>query len=324
MEFNENNIINQILNDETIEEKKTWLEYVKDIYDTYINTLNNENVDYMNSENEKVIKEKLFKTSDFSLKINNSDELEIGHCMRENYFRFKNSYSDIVSSKVYEEIEKNILYKEQFLRKLKLLNLIEEPKKEVFNLYDIKVETTEDAIIIDYDKKKEYLLFIKPVNDSVGIIKNKVFSKYQKPIPLNYHLPEIILCMYLYRKPAKIIYIGKNNPDFISEFNFGFKNSFLSINNEASDGINIKDFLEQIEYFSKCISEDILPNTIFTNETLNNSQVIDMKNYGIIEDFEVEKLLNGQKYKCFQCNNCKYKTTCENLQEKEKEDFIDY
>lgn len=154
MEFNENNIINQILNDETIEEKKTWLEYVKDIYDTYINTLNNENVDYMNSENEKAIKEKLFKTSDFSLKINNSDELEIGHCMRENYFRFKNSYSDIVSSKVYEEIEKNILYKEQFLRKLKLLNLIEEPKKELFNLYDIKVETTEDAIIIDYDKKK--------------------------------------------------------------------------------------------------------------------------------------------------------------------------
>ena len=130
--------------------------------------------------------------------------------------------------------------------------------------------------------------------------------------------------MYLYRKPAKIIYIGKNNPDFISEFNFGFKNSFLSINNEASDGINIKDFLEQKEYFSKCISEDILPNTIFTNETLNNSQVIDMKNYGIIEDFEVEKLLNGQKYKCFQCNNCKYKTTCENLQEKEKEDFIEY
>ena len=83
MEFNENNIINQILNDETIEEKKTWLEYVKEIYDTYINTLNNENIDYMNSENEKVIKEKLFKTSDFSLKINNSDELEIGHCMRE-------------------------------------------------------------------------------------------------------------------------------------------------------------------------------------------------------------------------------------------------
>ena len=62
MEFNENNIINQILNDETIEEKKTWLEYVKEIYDTYINTLNNENVDYMNSENEKAIKEKLFKT----------------------------------------------------------------------------------------------------------------------------------------------------------------------------------------------------------------------------------------------------------------------
>lgn len=154
MEFNENNIINQILNDESIEEKKTWLEYVKDIYDTYINTLNNEDTDYMNSENEKIIKEKLFKTSDFSLKINNSDELEIGHCMRENYFRFKNSYSDIVSSKVYEEIEKNILYKEQFLRKLRLLNLIEEPKKEIFSLYDIKIETTEDGTIIDYDKKK--------------------------------------------------------------------------------------------------------------------------------------------------------------------------
>ena len=47
MEFNENNIINQILNDESIEEKKTWLEYVKEIYDTYINTLNNENIDYI-------------------------------------------------------------------------------------------------------------------------------------------------------------------------------------------------------------------------------------------------------------------------------------
>ena len=41
-------------------------------------------------------------------------------------------------------------------------------------------------------------------------------------------------------------------------------------------------------------------------------EINNMQSYGLIEDFEINKLLNGETYKNFQCNGCKYKTICEN------------
>ena len=310
--FNENNIINQMLKDENIEEKKNWIGYMNQIYNIYINGLNNETDSYKNMENEKLLKEHIFKASDFSFKIKEDKTLEIGHCMRETFFRFVNAISDPIENKTIEEIEKNELYKEQFKRKLRLLSLIDEDTNKIIESHGIKIETTEDAIIYDYEKQKEYLLFIKPVNDSTTTIKNKLFSTFSKPVPLNYHLPEILLNMFLYRKPAKIIYIGKNNSDMISEFNFGLDNGFLTINGEKNENIKINYIIDEIKYFSYCIEENIVPYKIFTNENLYQDQVMDMNNFGIIESFEVDKLLNGKEYINFQCNNCKYKSLCIN------------
>lgn len=319
MERNENNLINQLLQDETIEEKKTWIEYVNDIYDIYINSRNNEKDSSFNSEDERAYKDKVFKASDFSLKVNEQNELEIGHCMRESFFRYKNSYQDNVPSKQFDEIEKNILYKEQYLRKLRLCSLIEEKEKIIFEIQNIKIESTEDAFIMDYQNQKEYLLFIKPVNDSVSIIKNKLFSKFKKPIPLSYHIPEIILNMYIHKKPAKILYIGKNNSDLITEFNFGFLNGNLTINNELHNEIKLKTLISSLSYLSFSIEKDILPNKIFTDRILSNEEINEMREYGLIEDFELDRLLNGNEYKNFQCNTCKYKTTCNNFMEETNE-----
>lgn len=315
---NENNIINQIIQDnikrkekgEQVEEK-TWLQLMQEIYNVYINTLNNESEDYKNIEDKKIYLGHIFKASDFSFCISELEELEIGHCMRETYFRYKNSYQDMITSKVSEDIEKNLLSKEQFIRKLKLIDIIDDYKHEVYNVENLKIETTEDAFIYDYEKQKEYILLIKPVNDSVGIIRNKVWNKIN-PIPLTYHIPEIILNMYLIRKPLKVIYIGKNNSELYQEFNFGFQESCLSINGIKLEEYKLSYLLDKIILFNKHIEKDIVPRKIFTDKFLTNDEINNMNSYGLIEGFEVNKLLNGQKYNNFQCNNCKYKSICEN------------
>ena len=204
---NENNIINQIIQDnikkkengENIEQT-SWIQIMQEVYNTYINTLNNESEVYKNTEDRKIYIEKIFKASDFSFCVSELEELEIGHCCRETYFRFKNSYQDNVTSKVTEDIEKNMLSKEQFLRKLKLVDIYKEPENTIVNTFGLNIETTEDGFIYDYERDKEYILLIKPVNDSVGIIKNKVWNKFNAK-PLSYHIPEIMLNMFLIRKP---------------------------------------------------------------------------------------------------------------------------
>lgn len=313
---NENNIINQIIQDnikrkekgENVEEK-SWLQLMQEIYNIYINTLNNESEEYKNVENKKIYIDQIFKSSDFSFCISELEELEIGRCNRQTYFAYKNSYQDMIVSKISEEIEKNELSKEQFIRKLKLIDIYEQPKNELYNLENLKIETTEDGFIYDYEKDKEYLLLIKPVNDSVGIIKNKIWNKY-KPIILNYHIPEIMLNMFLIRKPLKVIYIGKNNSELYQEFNCGFQESCLSVNGEKLENYNMNFLLEKIKLFGKHIEKDIIPRKIFTDINLTMDQINNMHSNNLIEDFEINKLLNGEIYKNFQCNNCKYKTIC--------------
>ena len=239
------------------------------------------------------------------------EELEIGHCCRETYFRFKNSYQDNVTSKVTEDIEKNMLSKEQFLRKVKLVDIYKEPENTVVNTFGLNIETTEDGFIYDYERDKEYILLIKPVNDSVGIIKNKVWNKFNAK-PLSYHIPEIMLNMFLIRKPLKLIYVGKNNSELYKEFNFGFQDSCLSIDNNKIDEYNLSYLLDKIKLFEKHIEKDVVPRKIFTDKSLGMDEINNMQSYGLIEDFEINKLLNGEMYKNFQCNGCKYKTICEN------------
>ena len=220
---------------------------MQEVYNTYINTLNNESEVYKNTEDRKIYIEKIFKASDFSFCVSELEELEIGHCCRETYFRFKNSYQDNVTSKVTEDIEKNMLSKEQFLRKLKLVDIYKESENTIVNTFGLNIETTEDGFIYDYERDKEYILLIKPVNDSVGIIKNKVWNKFNAK-PLSYHIPEIMLNMFLIRKPLKLIYVGKNNSELYKEFNFGFQDSCLSIDNNKIDEYNLSYLLKFVLY----------------------------------------------------------------------------
>ena len=315
---NENNIINQIIQDNIKKkengenvEQTSWLQIMQEVYNTYINTLNNESEVYKNTEDRKIYIEKIFKASDFSFCISELEELEIGHCCRETYFRFKNSYQDNVTSKVTEDIEKNMLSKEQFLRKLKLVDIYKEPENTIVNTFGLNIETTEDGFIYDYERDKEYILLIKPVNDSVGIIKNKVWNKFNAK-PLSYHIPEIMLNMFLIRKPLKLIYVGKNNSELYKEFNFGFQDSCLSIDNNKIPEYDLSYLLDKIKLFEKHIEKDVIPRKIFTDKSLGMDEINNMQSYGLIEDFEINKLLNGEMYKNFQCNSCKYKTICEN------------
>ena len=118
--------------------------------------------------------------------------------------------------------------------------------------------------------------------------------------------------MFLIRKPLKLIYVGKNNSELYKEFNFGFQDSFLSIDNNKTNDYNLSYLTDKIKLFEKHIEKDVVPRKIFTDKNLNMDEINNMQSYGLIEDFEINKLLNGEMYKNFQCNGCKYKTICEN------------
>lgn len=313
--MNEHNIIKQMIEYDIVNEQtpKHWLDYVNDVWNIHTNTLNNEQETYKNIEQERFDKENtIFSANDFGLNLFDNELLRIGHCLRELFFQAMNSHQDQRDYNMIFELERNILIKKQWKEKLSFCGLLSEPKNEVIDFMGLPIRTTEDGFLYDYERKKEYALLIKPVNESSQTIKKRLFSNYSAPRPLLDHIPEIILNIILLKKPVKVLYVGKNKANAGVELNFGIVENKLQCNEETFMDLDVKLIFQDLKKIRLSLQLEKIPDqSYFKERSLNYEEVNDLLSNEIIQEFQTKNLLNGGTYTSYQCSNCRYRSVCD-------------
>lgn len=318
--LNEEHIINQRLKDEKIETKKNYFEEVNRIYNEYLNTLNNETKKYLNMEDERVGEDnKFIKTNEVGFCIDGDPLLRIGACEREVFFRISGISAEGRVFKEIESIEKNELIKQQWLRKLKLANVLTDIEQgTIKEMGGMSIKSTIDCFIHNFKRNSPVGLLIKPVNDTAQSIRVKLWNKNSdfKYEPLKEHIPEIMLLLVFYRIPIKVLYIGKNDSTLIRDFTLTIKEGCLAIDGEKRENLPIKKISESLGILRKAMTEKITPPRAFVKpRVLTALEIGRMVKERLISSFEAEKLGKSEIFEPYQCNFCRYKELCNSLGE---------
>lgn len=312
----DDNIITQIYNDKNLYKKEGLFDYIKQIYEQYINSINCKTgrESYKNVEDSRILdEEKVIKANEVGLCLNKEKILRVGSCNREVFFKLTGAIGELKEISEIEAIERINLVKEQWIRKLKLIDIYKEPEYKISEDFGIKVISSEDGFIYDADKKLSYTLIIKPVNDSAQIVNTRVFtgSKENKRNIMNDHIGEIILNLLILKQPVKIIYVGKNNSEKISEFNCGIENQKLIVNGEPRNDIDLVSVFKELKELEYSFLNNMVPPRSYEDYLCNQNDVANLLEAGLIGKWEVSKLLNGtEKYLNYRCKNCRYKNIC--------------
>lgn len=317
----ENNIITQIYNDPKNTEPKELFEYVKELYEKYINSINNEigENQYKNAEDSRILdNEIIFKANEFGFCINNDELLRVGSCIRKLYFQLTGAIGEPRKVQELEVHERNKLIIDQWIKKLDFLKIIEKPEHKVITQAGIKIETTENAFIYDARKNTTFALIIKPINDTAFSIRDIIFPTFSniKPQILNTHIPEIILNMLILKQPVKLLYVGKNNPEMIKEFDCGITRKKLVVNGEVKEEIDVTYIFEEIKQIAYALLEKVVPPRKYKEyKALNKKQISDLFELKFINKKEMTEILNGDSYINFYCKDCRYRNICNAISE---------
>lgn len=311
----EKNIIRQMYCDENSIKYNSVIDYSQMINKIKFNNMNNEigeNSFYNREDIRLITEEKYFSPNELGFKIIGKPYLRIGACNRQIALKLFGAISEDKDLNVYETIERNNLIKKQWEEKLKYCNLlIELPKPEIKNIFGLNIKSFEKYIIKDVLREKEYILMIKPVNDTSYMIKETIFTN--KEI-MNIHIPEILMNIFYFKKPVKLLYVGKNNTEIFEEHNIGIKDGYLVENGKEYDYFNINDLISDSLEMQQLIEENKIPNKSYLIDSiLKIQEVSEMVKYKIINNKSGNSILNGEKYTSFQCTDCKYRKICEEL-----------
>ena len=325
MEKIKDNIVTQIENNDYTANDKTFFDIVNDIYNTYLNTLNNETLQYLNIEDERIgSNNKYIRTDELGLNIDDNPLLRIGGCERYLYFRIsdKENIRNIKIERTFDEIEtheKIELIKEQWLRKFKLSKvLIDLEQCDTKDIGGLKIRTSSNICIYDSDRDNSSVVLIKPVNDSAKSIRNIIFPdfKNKKSNPMNIHLAEALALIIFYRKPVKLLYVGKNDSKLFKYFDIALKDKCITIDGKIIEGINVSGISTSLGILKKSLNEDIVPPRGFVKpRLLSKEEVSILKSKQMINVFEEEELLKGDLYESFRCKTCPYRSLCNSLPE---------
>lgn len=312
----ENNIITQMIeydkeNENTV---KGIFDYIQDVNKIRFNALNNEiDKPYLNNEDPRTIKEtKIIKANEIGLNLNKEPLLRFGSCLRELYFKITGAIAEDRQLSEIEGIERNELVKQQWIDKIKYSGLSREEHK-ILNYATVKFESTVDLIIYDPIEDKEYGLLIKPVNDTATTVRNKIWNN-RNPQPMEIHIPEICLNMFILKMPVKVLYVGKNNSEMIKEFNFGVNKNMLTVNKkEYEKKINIYGVVEDMKNIDYAIEKSLIPPRSFVKGELTREEVDLLFDNDMINNVESNRYLNGETYENFRCRSCRYNQLCNSL-----------
>lgn len=321
MENMENNILTQIYNDPKNLEPKELFEYVQDLYTEYINSINNEigENSYKNAEDSRMLdEEKILKANEFGMSISNNELFRTGSCIRKVYFQLNGAIGENRKIDDVEIEERNKLIIEQWLRKLEFLKILAKPEHKVASENGLRIQSTENGFIYDARKGMTYALLIKPVNDTAFSIRDRLFPSFpnMKPDILNSHVPEIIVNMLILKQPVKILYVGKNNPSLVREFDCGISNRLLTVNGEIKENINVLSVCEDIKQLNYALEEKVIPPRKYKEYTgISQEETADLLNLNFINKREMTEILNGKPYLNFYCSSCRYKNICNSISE---------
>lgn len=315
-----NHILNQMIKDENNENKPKLFEFINTLYKTYLNTLNNEKEHkYLNVEDERVIldsENKYIYANELGMVING---MHFGNCKRSLYFKLTGAIKNDTEVCDIESIERNVLIKDQWIKKIKFADLYKEIEEKEFShdeLGPIKLHSSGDGIIMDYIQEKESVLLIKPVNDTAFSVKERVFHpKKGNPLPMVEHLPEVIALLLIHKKPVKLVYVGKNRADEYSEFQIGVKDGILVINGEKYDKVELRKIYVELKNIQIMFTENLIPpRDYMRTRPLTTEEILALTSNGIITNYyEENDLMGGKPYTPFRCSVCKYKTICDSL-----------
>lgn len=312
----ENNIIKQMIEYDKVNENpiKGMFDYIQDVNKIRFNSLNNEiEKAYLNNEDQRTIEEtKIIKANEIGLNLNKEPLLRFGSCLRELYFKITGAIAEDRQLSEIEGIERNELVKQQWIDKIKYSGLSREEHK-ILNYATVKFESTVDLIIYDPIEDKEYGLLIKPVNDTATTVRNKIWNN-RNPQPMEIHIPEICLNMFILKMPVKVLYVGKNNSEMIKEFNFGVNKNMLTVNKkEYEKKINIYGVVEDMKNIDYAIEKSLIPPRSFVKGELTREEVDLLFDNDMINNVESNRYLNGETYENFRCRSCRYNQLCNSL-----------
>lgn len=319
-----NHIFNQINSDENIEVKQTLIEHVKTLYNKYINTLNNEEKEYLNVEDERTrMKKKYLYSSEIGVNINSNKLLRIGACSREVYFKMTGAYGKEREFSEIDTTERNELVKEQWKNKLKLSAIFKEKENIVSGeLNGINIRLNFDGYIIDpLNENKEYILLIKPINDTAFSVRDEIWPKYGNPKPNNFHLAEVSSLLAILKKPVMLLYVGKNNTAMTQEFLFGLKNGLIKYKigeDEITTNLSVVESLTSINIFKTAFLEENLipPRSYQKSKELSSDEISLLIENRIINSKKGNELSRSNaEYVNFKCESCKYSKICNEINE---------
>lgn len=316
MDFKNNIIYQMIEYDKTNENLvKGMFDYIQDVNKIRFNTLNNEiEKPYLNNEDPRTIEEtKIIKTNEIGMNLKKEPLLRIGGCIRELYFKITGTISEDRQLSEIESIERNELIKKQWIDKIRYTGLTIEEEHKILNYGSVKFKSTEDLIIYDPIEDREYGLLIKPVNDTATTVRNQIWNNYNSQ-PMDIHIPEICLNMFILKRPVKVLYVGKNNSEMIKEFNFGVDSNMLTLNKEKYfKNINIYDVVEDMKNIDHAIEKSLIPPRSFLKKELDREEVDLLYDNKFINYMDCDRYLNGEVYESFRCKSCRYNQLCNSL-----------
>lgn len=309
----ENNIISQMHNDEYCQIKfNSVIDYSQYINEIRMNTLNNEEEWYLNKEDLRNTTDEFFLTpSEIGMNIEGKKHLRIGACKRNVALNLLGSIAEDKKINVFETIERNNLIVEQWIKKFDYVGILKRlPEPEIKTIFGVKIKSYEKYIIDDPIRNREYILMIKPLNDTSYIVKEQIFINGKV---MQIHIPEILINIFYHKKPVKLIYVGKNDTSIYKEYHFGIKDKNLII-----DGVMTE---HQIDYLindafqlQNMIQEKLIPDKDYIAEQIMQmKEISEMVKFDIVNNKAGNNLLQGNPYTSFQCVDCKYKNICEQL-----------
>lgn len=313
----ENNIIKQMIeydqtNNNTV---KGIFDYIQDVNIIRFNAINNEiEKPYLNNEDSRTIEKiKIIKANEIGLNLNKESLLRFGSCLRELYFKITGTISEDRQLSEIEAIERNELVKKQWIDKILYTKIGRKEEHKILNYGIVKFESTEDLIIYDPIEDREYGLLIKPVNDTATTVRNQIWSNW-KAKPMDIHIPEICLNMFILKMPVKVLYVGKNNSEMIKEFNFGVDKNMLTINKVICDKkINIYAIVEDMKNIDHAIEKSLIPPRSFFKGELTRQEVDLLYDNDLINNIDSNRYLNGETYENFRCKSCRYNQLCNSI-----------
>lgn len=312
-----NNIINQLYLDENANIKyDNIIDYSQFINKIRFNNMNNEigEKSFYNREDIRLItEEKYLSPNELGFNLFGKSFLRIGSCNRQIALKIFGAISNDKELNVFETIERNNLIKKQWEDKFEYCNLLKKlPEPEIKNIFGINIKSFEKYLIKDVVREKEYVLMIKPINDTSYMIKETIFAN--KEI-MNIHIPEILMNIFYFKKPVKLLYVGKNNTELFVEHNIGIKDGYIIENGKEYKQYNITDLINDAIELQNLIEDKKIPNKNYLIDSqLKVTEISEMIKHKIINNKNGNAILNGiENYTSFQCIDCKYRTICQEL-----------